>query len=520
MNATPEVQKPAVKQDQAVQTKTVSPKRKKKWVKRLIIIGIILVPVIFVAVTCSNMGRNLSNMVSFSDTTVLEYSDIELTISATGYVESAKSKSVYTNLKYPVKDVIVSVGDTVSNGSLLCLLDSEALEQQIKAKEISMGISKRAGNQQVKTARDNYNAAVDGKSYNLTDAQSALNSARTAKDNAYSAMTAAKKALDDAQKATSTNLADIAKLQGEYTTAVKAYESANATYNSAASKVSAADFSADNQIQQSRNALSSAQIQANTELAQFELDNLYDDLDNTELKSPVTGTVTAVYASVGVVPTGVMFVIEDTENLIIETSVKGYDIGTVKPGMQVTIKSDATGDEVFEGVIKSIAPTSAKNALGVTDKTSDAMFETEVDVLSKGSGLKIGMSVRLNYIIDSATNVLSVPYDAVYQNAQGKDCILAAFPTQNETPGSVKDQRLSGEYTLKEMVVQTGMESDLDIVVSGEGIAPGLRVLNNPEKYHAGQVIVLSNVTSGAGNSGFNMMPPMPGGGMQVRSGG
>ena len=58
------------------------------------------------------------------------------------------------------------------------------------------------------------------------------------------------------------------------------------------------------------------------------------------------GVVTAVYASVGANPAGPVFVIEDTTRLLIESSVKEYDVVSVQKGMAVTIESDATRDAV------------------------------------------------------------------------------------------------------------------------------------------------------------------------------
>ena len=59
--------------------------------------------------------------------------------------------------------------------------------------------------------------------------------------------------------------------------------------------------------------------------------------------------------------------IEDTDHLVISTSVKGYDLGDVKTGMTVEIKSDATGDSVIPGTLTTIAPTAKKNQLGDTE---------------------------------------------------------------------------------------------------------------------------------------------------------
>ena len=79
-----------------------------------------------------------------------------------------------------------------------------------------------------------------------------------------------------------------------------------------------------------------------------------------------SGTVTAVYASVGASGSGLLFVIEDTQALIVKTTVKGYDIGSVKVGMPAAIKSDATGEREIMGTVLSIAPAANKDRTGMT----------------------------------------------------------------------------------------------------------------------------------------------------------
>lgn len=59
--------------------------------------------------------------------------------------------------------------------------------------------------------------------------------------------------------------------------------------------------------------------------------------------------MTAVYAKEGVPAAGLLFVVENTDDLVIKTALKEYDVATVQEGMPTEIKSDATGEEVFRG---------------------------------------------------------------------------------------------------------------------------------------------------------------------------
>ena len=100
-------------------------------------------------------------------------------------------------------------------------------------------------------------------------------------------------------------------------------------------------------------------------------------------------------------------------------------------------------------------------------------------MLSQDTGLRIGMSVRLNYVLEAETGVLAVPYDAVYTNASGQSCVMAA-----------RDQG-NGKYLLEEIPVATGVESDVEVAISGPGIQAGLQVLNDPAGRQAGEVVTL-----------------------------
>ena len=491
----------------------------KKRVRRWIILGVIVLIIAGLFYACSQMGKQAQNILAQSDTLVLSYQDFENSISATGTVESATSEYVYSTQSYPVQVVHVEVGDVVKEGDLLAELDSSALEDQIEAKELSTGLSADAAAQQVKSARDAYNSAKkaldEGLNASIISAENAVQVAydnwqkaiRTydnyaesvddALDEAEDAVRDAKEAYDKAEEIASTSglPEDIAKrdvAKGEWEKAKAnlemvreqydtsdntldeyryAIESTYNAYITAQQQLEAAHYNANTQLQSSKNSLNNAQINANTDSAALTLAQLQEDLEETKIKAPAAGTVTAVYANVGASGAGLLFVIEDTANLVVETSVKGYDVGTVKPSMPVSIKSDATGDTVFDGRVLSIAPTSNKNARGETDTTGDVLFATEVAVLSKDTGLRIGMSVRLNYIIAQQQGVLLVPYDAIYENENGESCVLLA------------EQQQDSRYKLREVKVTQGQENDIDVIITGDEIAPGVMVVTTPDKY-------------------------------------
>lgn len=304
----------------------------------------------------------------------------------------------------------------------------------------------------------------------VSDAAAELEKAKAALTSAENQLSTAQSAYKNANANYNATLTTVENTLEDYKDNVR---SARDSFENAKTSLKATEKNVNEQLNSYANNVTAAQISANNSAQQESLRQLRSDLEDTAITAPCSGTITAVYAEVGKPGSGLLFVIEDVDNLIVDTSVKGYDMGDVKTGMEVVIRSDATGDQEFEGVITSIAPTSKKNAAGMTDTSGEATFATEVEIISKDTGLRIGMEAQLDYIVAQEENVLTVPYDAVYENEAGEYCVIAVIEQQN------------GSYLLKEIQVTTGMDDDLDIVISGEDVTEGLRVINDPDTYRA-----------------------------------
>ena len=617
-------------------------KPRKPWtVKRILVWVAVGVVGIFIAYSCVAApilaANALKGQVSASlGVTTLQEKDIQNTIGGTGTVESGQKHYVYpTTSGYSVMEIPVEVGDTVQAGDVLCILDDSALASQRESSELSLDQNVRAADQQVKTVRDSYEAAVaavkDGTNSTLISAQSqvtnayysylsavdqynqyqdslnrasaALSTAKQSLEAANGKVAAIQQAIQETEQAaagtdttvpgtdvttpgtdvttpgtdgatpgtdtsgasgadtsttpgadtsgasgadTSTTpgadtsaasgaeaqstqaamasgsapaasaqsnsggdrdktleelQAALPAAQAEQAAAQTAYDQAKSAYDSASGQgyslslavdsayngyvtalksLDAAIASVETQLQSSENQLDSAKLSAQSarETRELTLEQMDESMEDLVITAPAAGTVTAVYATVGGPSTGLLFVIEDVEDLVVKTTIRSYDVGQVQEGMDVTIKSDATGDASFAGTVSFIAPASQKTATGETN-TANEVFDAEVKVLSQDTGLRIGMSVRLNYVLEAETGVLAVPYDAVYTNASGQSCVMAA-----------RDQG-NGKYLLEEIPVTTGVESDVEVAISGPGIQAGLQVLNDPAGRQAGEVVTL-----------------------------
>ncbi len=468
---------------------------KKSKKKLIIVLAVIAVIVLLVISGLFLKPKNTAKIVDLDDTTVLKIRDIEKTISGVGVVESSNSTLVYSTLGYLVEKVNVSLGDYVEKGDLLAVLEDDVIQNQITSAQLNLNQAETSLNQQVEMAQTNYDNFVYALENNLN---TTLNSAKAQKESAFDAYESAKNALESYKKnspAISAAKAELdLALQGykngtvtlekvneatkkydevlssdpNFTQLKTALEGATKAYNAALVALESVENSLNDQLEAYETALKNAK-DANTDAAEESLRQLKVSLNDTKIKAPVSGTVTAVYAKEGASGSGLLFVIEDTENLIISTDIKGYDIDTLKEGVNVQISTEAIDDKVFNGVLTLVAPTANKTQYGTTDSSKEPLFAAEIEVTTKNSGLRIGMDADLDYIIEAQKSILAVPYDAVFER-NGQNYVI------------VIEEQSDNKWLLKEVSVNVGMDDDLDIVVSGD-IREGMRVLNNADGY-------------------------------------
>ncbi len=291
-------------------------------------------------------------------------------------------------------------------------------------------------------------------------------------------------ALNKAQEDVDTSQTNLQDATDTYNTAKGNYDAANEayadaedttsdaykTYSDARKSYEAAVLSAEKNLESAKDNVTGSQISSNQQSAKIGLEKLSLQLEKSTIRSPISGTVTAVYAKEGAAGNGLLFVIEDIGSLKIVTSVKEYDIDTVELGLPVIIKSDATGAKEFTGVVSSISPTAAKANDGSTLTGTNVQFDTEISVTDLNEGLRVGMNARVSIVLEKRDRVFGIAYDALVLDENGEQIIYIA--EQNE----------KGEYIARAIPVTTGMETDFYIEIFGDDLSEGVLVISNAEK--------------------------------------
>jgi len=366
-----------------------------------------------------------------------------------GVVESALSRNVYTALGFTIDRVYAEVGDYVAVGQVLAQFDSSDLELTIAQQRANLELARQnsqnlvADSQRLlneasanlanntnahilsaeaslntaaanlETARTNHNNTLrdysEGSDGQVLSAESALQSARIERSerenthrNLYAlyaagALSREELRLSETALEIATNIYNTALSNYENAVTAKernlrqsaiALESAITAHKSAAEMLRAARTSASQDIERLRSNANNAEVAANLEHMEIALQILERQLEDSVIRAPINGTVTAAIAREGAVGMGLLFVVEDTEDLRIATSFREYDISRIDVGMEVIITSDGTGVAEYSGIISRINPAANPNSPIVE-------FEAEISVTSPNTNLRIGMNTRV-----------------------------------------------------------------------------------------------------------------------------
>ncbi|MCL2365489.1 MAG: HlyD family secretion protein [Oscillospiraceae bacterium] len=374
-------------------------------------------------------------------------------ISTGGTVESVLSRNIYTALGLFIDEVNVEVGDRVVRGQVLAVFDTEDLELTIKqaqaqlemarlSAQIAMEDSERLRNQASANLTNNTNQFVIAAESALRAAESNLAAIQSDYDAAVqdvaegnsAQLLVAEAAIRNVQRELSNRERDLEDAQFMYEIGVisqielrlaedavtlisSQLSDAQTNYNSiitsqertleqlrtslaaattargqAQSALNAARNTARQELDLLNSNVAHAQLVANLEAEEIALQILERRLEDSRIESPIDGVVTQVIAREGMIGSGLMFVVEDTEDLRIITRFREYDIGVMSEGMEVRITSDAIGSGVYYmGEIARINPAASHGITG-----SIVEFETEVAVISEHTSLRIGMNVRVH----------------------------------------------------------------------------------------------------------------------------
>ncbi|PNV59333.1 efflux transporter periplasmic adaptor subunit [Clostridium sp. chh4-2] len=397
-------------------------KTRKKWSrKRKILTGAAaVVIVLFIVIKSMSKGPAAQAFVS---TVPLSRGDIEEQLQVNGPVEGTDSVDVVSNLHAEIVEMPVKEGDKVKEGQILAILDRTDIQKEVDIAQNSYDLAVANYNEQQILAENGY--------------ANALQALKDARDN-YTRSAA----LFQSGGVSQVDL-DAAKA------AMEESERQIRTYNLKDGKPVADDSYA-------------LQIKN----AEFELDRKKKNLEDTEIKSPIDGTVVRVNTKVGRFADTTeddkpIFIIENLEVLEMKINISEYSIGKVQIGQPVEISADILNGESVPGEVVKISPTGEEKGGGSTER----VIPTTVRINDNNSRLIAGITAKAQILINESKDTWVVPVTSLIQKEDGtyisavKNGIIQMIP------------------------VETGVESDIQVEVIPKdeaSLEENMMIVTNP----------------------------------------
>lgn len=375
------------------------------------------------AVRCTAGGSTLSQVSSMA----LAKGDVVSSLSLTGPVSGTDSADVVSNLHSEVLEIRVREGDTVEKGQVLAVIDRTDAQKEVDVAQNAYDLAVSEYNESLRDTKIGYEKAKQDYS------TASLNYERN-------------KTLFEAGAISSAEFEAVGNALSDARRAVEGYRMENGQ------------------------AVPDESYELKVKAAQFELDQKKRDLEDTEVKSPISGTVVRVNSKVGQFADKPedekpMFIIENLAQLEMELQISEYSVGDVAVGLPVDITADILNGKTVTGTITAISPTGEEK---IGSASTERVVPATVSIDKADSGLIAGITARASIVTERAEDVFKVPSSAVRTGEDGSRQIAV-----------LKE----GTGIVHFVSVDTGVESDLEteIIPIGEELTEGMTLLLTPD---------------------------------------
>lgn len=383
----------------------------KKWSRKRKIITVVGTLAV-VLLLFQSMGGQKTQAQKMVMTTPILQGDISENLTLSGPVSGTDSADVVSNLHAEVLEISVKEGDHVEKDQPLAVIDSTDIQKEAEMAQNAYDLA-------VTTYKEQQIAAENGYAKAVQDYQAAkADYDRTGV--LFQAGSAAQLELETAK-----NKMDDAARQMKTFTIKDGKAVANESY--------------------------ALQIKN----AEFDLEKKKKNLEDTQVKSPISGTVVRVNAKVGRFADKIeddkpMFIIDNLEVLEMKIPVSEYSIGKIQVGQEASISADILNGETVKGSIVSISPTGEEKGGGSTER----VIPTTIRIEEQNTKLIAGITAKAQIILSESKETTIVPISSLIEKEDGTYIALAE----------------NGKIKL--VKVETGVESDIQVeILSTEGVA-------------------------------------------------
>lgn len=430
--------------------------RKKKKRRKIVIFSAVTMVVVGAFFFITNGKRNAKGIVQVK-TGKVQKGDIESYFATTANIQSNYVKKYYAPSNAKVEKVAFSVGDEVKAGQILVTYEAQDYSSSIAQNQIQYEnavISKQDLVDQNKDAQkkvDGFNSDIKALNAQIEDLQAQLDE------------------LNNTNEDGSKNI-QINELNVQMT-------SLNTQVESLEKQRDSVMFISDSRIKQADNSI---------KLAKISLDNVKEQRDKAvnTIVAEKDGVITLVNSVEGAMDNVAQPSIEimDVKDLKAIVYVNKYEASSIEIGDRAIIDN---GNKEYNGEITFIAPSAEKGT---------STLKLEVLITDEDENLKINFDTDVDILTDTATDVMSIPVEAIKTDKTGREYVFVLM----DNKAVEKD-------------VTIGVQSD-DSAEVIEGLSIDEEVILNPSTEIVNGTMVTTDLTNiKKGKSLFGNMGKRPG---------
>jgi len=467
--------------------------KKIKLKKRWIVIAII---VIVAAVFWINSQNSNKNVLKTVEADTIKTGDVETFVEVTGNIEANDSAEITSNYNYEIVEINVKEGDKVQKNQILARLDTKELKNEIAILEKEVAYEQLRLQEQYSDAGNVY-TSTESLKLALDDAKLRNTNARIAFNQAVDNL----KKQEDLFAAGAAPEQDLKNAKNARDQAQVSLEQSEVAYKQAQESMEKGQYDIKKAVKQAT-PKESAKASLNIKLAN--LQQKRDKLNDLNIKSPISGTVTRVYAKLGRTAKDTennraMFIIEDESKKFLVAKIGQYDISNIKLNQEVTITSDVLGEDSAKGTVSRISPTGEKSSTA----NNTIVIPVKILVTKSDNRLITGVSAKAKIKTDSMKNVLKTSFENIL--SQGDKNFV--FVIENGI--------------VKKLEVNTGLSSTFETQIISKDLKDGMQIVKNPDEtlMDGEKVTVTDPNQMPAGMQGVPQGGPQGGGVQYVDSG-
>lgn len=444
--------------EEATPPEEVTGKKKFKLKKRYIVGGVAAVLILGAIGRQFLVGKNQVTMV---ETSPVVLGNIENVLSISGTVQSAETKTYFSEVAAPVETLDIKVGDKVSSGDVLYTYDTEALDLAEKTAQLAITQAKGSYSalysavgaadrkyaegmtaQQINDRLDAITAEIDALNNKITEKKNRINQTildiqKTQMDiNQNGIADGSENYFDNGNSETviTRNESGNKDEEGNYTEPTPEDRQASLALSQTLAEVQyARDTDAEikswnDQItalkeEQSHlssaksaqvNGGSAAQAKASYESTQLTQQDTIDKLEAAKegVKADFNGVVTEVAVVEGATVTAgtKMVTMANLDDVQVALSVSKSDLPKIAVGQKVDITING---KAYDGEVTKISGNATKNSNGV------AVVETIIQVTNPDSDIILGVEATNKIHAEKADNTIVLPYEYIQTDADG-----------------------------------------------------------------------------------------------------